>query len=132
MENLRLCDSEYRFMCLVWEMTPVRSGDLVKAAHERLAWKKSTTYTVIKKLAGRGFLRNEDALVTALVPKEACQAAETDYFMERTFEGSLPKFVAAFLGNRKISEKEAKEIKAMIDSHKERGVKDERNIFDGL
>ncbi len=119
MEDLRLCDSEYRFMCLVWEMTPVRSGDLVKAAHERLAWKKSTTYTVIKKLAGRGFLRNEDALVTALVPKEACQAAETDYFMERTFEGSLPKFVAAFLGNRKISEKEAREIKAMIENHKE-------------
>lgn len=119
MEALRLCDSEYRFMCLVWEMTPVRSGDLVKAAHERLAWKKSTTYTVIKKLAGRGFLRNEDALVTALVPKEACQAAETDYFMERTFEGSLPKFVAAFLGNRKISEKEAREIKAMIENHKE-------------
>ena len=51
MEDLRLCDSEYRFMCLVWEMTPVRSGDLVKAAHERLAWKKSTTYTVIKKPA---------------------------------------------------------------------------------
>lgn len=119
MEDLRLCDSEYRFMCLVWEMTPVRSGDLVKAAHERLAWKKSTTYMVIKKLAGRGFLRNEDALVTALVPKEACQAAETDYFMERTFEGSLPKFVAAFLGNRKISEKEAREIKAMIENHKE-------------
>ena len=113
MEDLRLCDSEYRFMCLVWEMTPVRSGDLVKAAHERLAWKKSTTYTVIKKLAERGFLRNEDALVTALVPKEECQAAETDYFMERTFEGSLPKFVAAFLGNRKISDK------AMIETHKE-------------
>lgn len=119
MEDLRLCDSEYRFMCLVWEMTPVRSGDLVKAAHERLAWKKSTTYTVIKKLAERGFLRNEDALVTALVPKEECQAAETDYFMERMFEGSLPKFVAAFLGNRKISDKEAAEIKAMIDTHKE-------------
>lgn len=119
MEDLRLCDSEYRFMCLVWEMTPVRSGDLVKAARERLAWKKSTTYTVIKKLAGRGFLRNEDALVTALVSKEDCQAAETDYFMERTFEGSLPKFVAAFLGNRKISEKEAREIKTMIENHKE-------------
>ncbi len=119
MEDLRLCDSEYRFMCLVWEMTPVRSGDLVKAAHERLAWKKSTTYTVIKKLVERGFLRNEDALVTALVPKEECQAAETDYFIERTFEGSLPKFVAAFLGNRKISDKEAAEIKAMIDTHKE-------------
>lgn len=119
MADLRLCDSEYRFMCLVWELAPVRSGDLVKAVREQLGWKKSTTYTVIKKLAERGFLKNEDALVTALIAKEEYQAAETDYFMERTFEGSLPKFVAAFLGNRKISEKEAKEIKAMIDSHKE-------------
>ena len=67
----------------------------------------------------RGFLRNESTVVTAVVLKEECQAAETDYFMNRTFEGSLPKFVAAFLGNRKISDKEAKEIKAMIDSHKE-------------
>ena len=74
---------------------------------------------MIKKLEQRGFLRNESTVVTAVVLKEECQAAETDYFMNRTFEGSLPKFVAAFLGNRKISDKEAKEIKAMIDSHKE-------------
>lgn len=119
MENLRLCDSEYRFMCLVWESAPVHSKELVKAANEQLGWKKSTTYTVIKKLEQRGFLRNESTIVTAVVLKEECQAAETDYFMNRTFEGSLPKFVAAFLGNRKISDKEAKEIKAMIDSHKE-------------
>ena len=115
MEDLRLCDSEYRFMCLVWELSPVRSGDLVKVAQEQLGWKKSTTYTVIKNLEKRGFLRNDTALVTALVLKEECQAAETDYFMNRTFEGSLPKFVAAFLGNRKISEREAQEIKAMIE-----------------
>ena len=119
MENLRLCDSEYRFMCLVWELAPVHSKELVKAANEQLGWKKSTTYTVIKKLEQRGFLRNESTVVTEVVLKEECQAAETDYFMNRTFEGSLPKFVAAFLGNRKISDKEAKEIKAMIDSHKE-------------
>ena len=74
---------------------------------------------MIKKLEQRGFLRNESTVVTAVVLKEECQAAETDYFMNRTFEVSLPKFVAAFLGNRKISDKEAKEIKAMIDSHKE-------------
>lgn len=119
MGNLRLCDSEYRFMCLVWEHAPIRSGDLVKLSRERLGWKKSTTYTVIKKLTERGFLKNEDALVTVQVRKEECQAAETDYFMERTFEGSLPKFIAAFLGNKKISEREVKEIKAMIDSYKE-------------
>ena len=119
MEDLRLCDSEYRFMCLVWELSPVRSGDLVKEASELLGWKKSTTYTVIKKLTQRRFIKNEEAIVSALVRKEECQTAETDYFIERKFEGSLPKFIAAFLDSKKISEEEAAEIKRMIDSHKE-------------
>ena len=117
--NLKLCDSEYRFMLLVWETEPVRSGDLVKISHDRLGWKKSTTYTVIKKLAERVFLKNEDTIVSSLVPKEKCQAVESDYFVERTFEGSLPGFIAAFLGGKTISEKEAEEIKRMIDEHKE-------------
>lgn len=119
MEDLKLCDSEYRFMMIVWEMAPVKSGELVKAAQEKLGWKKSTTYTVIKKLSERGFLKNEDTVVTALVEKDRCQAVESDYFVERTFDGSLPKFIAAFLGGRTISEKEAEEIKQLIDSHKE-------------
>ena len=117
--NLKLCDSEYRFMLLVWETEPVRSGDLVKISYDRLGWKKSTTYTVIKKLAERGFLKNEDTIVSSLVPKEKCQAVESDYFVERTFEGSLPGFIAAFLGGKTISEQEAEEIKRMIDEHKE-------------
>ena len=117
--DLKLCDSEYRFMLLVWETEPVRSGDLVKISHDRLGWKKSTTYTVIKKLAERGFLKNEDTIVSSLVPKGKCQAVESDYFVERTFEGSLPGFIAAFLGGKTISEKEAEEIKRMIDEHKE-------------
>ena len=116
--DLKLCDSEYRFMLLVWETEPVRSGDLVKISHDGLGWKKSTTYTVIKKLAERGFLQNEDTIVSSLVPKEKCQAVESDYFVERTFEGSLPGFIAAFLGGKTISEKEAEEIKRMIDEHK--------------
>lgn len=119
MEDLKLCDSEYRFMLLVWEASPVKSGELVKITQEKLGWKKSTTYTVIKKLAERGFLKNEDTVVTALVPKEKCQAVESDYFVERTFGGSLPKFIVAFLGDRTISKKEAEEIKRLIDSHKE-------------
>ena len=117
--DLKLCDSEYRFMLLVWETEPVRSGDLVKISHDQLGWKKSTTYTVIKKLAERGFLKNEDTIVSSLVPKEKCQAVESDYFVERTFEGSLPGFIAAFLGGKTISEQEAEEIKRMIDEHKE-------------
>ena len=117
--DLRLCDSEYRFMMLVWDREPVKSGDLVRISKEKLGWKKSTTYTVIKKLSERGFLKNDDTIVTALVSREECQAVESDYFMERTFEGSLPGFVAAFLGGKTISEEEAEEIKRLIDAHKE-------------
>lgn len=117
--DLRLCDSEYRFMMLIWENEPLKSGDLVKISKEKLGWKKSTTYTVIKKLSERGFIKNEDTIVSALVTKEECQLAESEYFVERTFEGSLPSFVAAFLGGKKISEKEAEELKRLIDAHKE-------------
>lgn len=119
MTDLKLCDSEYRFMTIVWETSPVKSGELVRICKDRLGWKKSTTYTVIKKLSERGFLKNEDTIVTALVAQEECQAVESDYFVERTFDGSLPKFIAAFLGGRTLSEQEAEEIKQLIDSHKE-------------
>ena len=119
MDDLKLCDSEYRFMLLVWEAAPVRSGELVRLASDRLRWKKSTTYTVIRKLSERGFLKNEDALVTPLVSKDECQAVESDYFVERTFGGSLPKFLAAFLGDKTISDEEAEEIRRLIDSHRE-------------
>lgn len=117
--DFRLCDSEYRFMLLVWDAQPVKSGELVQLSKEKLGWKKSTTYTMIKKLSERGFLKNEDTIVTALVEKEKCQSVESDYFVERTFGGSLPGFIAAFLGGKKISEKEAEEIKRLIDAHKE-------------
>lgn len=119
MEDLKLCDSEYRFMLLVWEAAPVRSGELVRLAGERLGWKKSTTYTVIRKLSERGFLKNEDSVVSPLVSKDRCQAVESDYFVNRTFGGSLPKFLAAFLGDKKISDEEAQEIQRLIDSHRE-------------
>lgn len=119
MKDLRLCESEYRFMLLVWEAAPIRSGELVHLAAEQLGWKKSTTYTVIRKLSESGFLQNQDSLVTPLVSKEECQAAESDYFVEHTFGGSLPRFLTAFLGNKKLSAKEAEKLKKLIDSHKE-------------
>lgn len=119
MQDLKLCDSDYKFMTIVWEHAPLNSGELVTLCSEQLGWKKSTTYTVIKKLCERGFIKNENALVTVLVAKEDCQAVETDYFVERTFGGSLPSFLAAFLNSRKLSDAEAEEIKKMIDAHKE-------------
>ena len=119
MQDLKLCDSDYKFMTIVWEHAPLNSGELVTLCNEQLGWKKSTTYTVIKKLCERGFIKNENAVVTVLVAKEECQAVETDYFVERTFGGSLPSFLAAFLNDRKLSDAEAEEIKKMIDAHKE-------------
>ena len=120
MEDLKLCDSDYKFMTIVWEHAPVSSGKLVKLCADKLGWKKSTTYTVIKKLCQRGFIRNESSLVTVLVEQERCQREESDYFLERTFGGSLPKFIAAFLGGGKtLTEQEAEEIKRMIDAHRE-------------
>ncbi|MBP3459862.1 MAG: BlaI/MecI/CopY family transcriptional regulator [Lachnospiraceae bacterium] len=119
MENLKLCDSDYRFMMIVWENAPMKSGELAGLCKEKLGWKKSTTYTVIKKLCEKGYIQNENAIVSVLIPKEKVQAEETEYFVERTFEGSLPGFLAAFLGGRILSEEEAEKLKKMIDEHKE-------------
>lgn len=119
MENLKLCDSDYRFMLIVWENAPVGSGKLVELCSQKLGWKKSTTYTTIKKLCEKGYIMNDNAVVSVVIPKEEVQADETDYFVERTFEGSLPQFVAAFLGGKKISAREAEEIKKLIDNHRE-------------
>lgn len=118
-ESLKLCDSDYRFMLIVWEYAPVKSGELVGLCKEKLGWKKSTTYTVIKKLCEKGYIQNEDAVVSVLIPKEKVQAEETEYFVDRTFEGSLPGFLAAFLGKRTLSEEEAEKLKQLIDEHKE-------------
>ena len=115
--DLKLCDSDYKFMTIVWVHAPINSGELVALCNEQLGWKKSTTYTVIKKLTERGFIKNENAIVSVLVAKEDCQAVESDYFVERTFGGSLPGFLAAFLNSKKLTEEEAEEIKKMIDAH---------------
>ena len=119
MEYTKLCDSDYRFMCVVWENAPVNSGELVKLCQEQLGWKKSTTYTVIRKMCEKGYIANEDAMVSVLIVKEQVQADESAYFVERTFEGSLPGFVAAFLGGKKISKEEATMLKKLIDEHRE-------------
>ncbi|MBQ1849692.1 MAG: BlaI/MecI/CopY family transcriptional regulator [Lachnospiraceae bacterium] len=120
MEYARLCDSDYRFMCIVWENAPVNSGELVKLCKENLGWKKSTTYTVIKKLCEKGYIQNDDATVRVLIPKAQAQTNESTYFVERTFDGSLPSFVAAFLGGRTITEEEAKQLRKMIREHVEK------------
>lgn len=117
MEDFKLCESDYRFMCVVWEYAPLSSGELVKRCAENLGWKKPTTYTVLRKLAQRGFVKNEATVVSALIPKEKVQLYQSEYFVNRVFEGSLPQFLVTFLEGKAISEKEAQEIKAIIDKY---------------
>ncbi|MBR2471128.1 MAG: BlaI/MecI/CopY family transcriptional regulator [Clostridia bacterium] len=119
MEHLKLCASDYRFMTIVWENEPIQSGNLVKICLEELGWKKSTTYTMVKKLSEKGYLRNENSVVKALIPKEDVQAFESEYVVNNTFEGSLPAFIAAFMSNKKLTEKEAEEIKRLIEHNTE-------------
>ena len=119
MESKRLSFGEARFLDLIWDNEPVPSGRLVELCREKLGWKKSTTYTRLRLLAEKGYVKNEDAVVTSLLSREAVQASESAYVVEQTFSGSLPGFLVAFLGGRTISEKEAEELKRLIDEHRE-------------
>lgn len=114
-----LGDSEYRFACIVWEHEPLASGALVQLCAGQLGWKKSTTYTVLKNLIAKGILQNEASVVTARVKQEQVRIHASKDVVERTFDGSLPKFVAAFLGGQSISPAEADEIRALLDRYAE-------------
>ncbi|MBQ6789700.1 MAG: BlaI/MecI/CopY family transcriptional regulator [Clostridia bacterium] len=111
----KVFESEYRFCLILWENEPVKSSKLVELCKERLGWKPTTTYTVIKRLAERGVLKNEKTVVTSLVSKDEVRAAELNEMVEKTFEGSLPAFVAAFTKHSKISDADVDEIQKMID-----------------
>ncbi len=119
MDNLKLAEGEYRFACIVWDNEPLPSGKLVELCAQQLGWKKSTTYTVLKKLVDRGVLRNENAVVTAVIPKEDVLREESRAVVDRTFGGSLPSFLEHFMGGRTISNAEADELKAIIDRYRE-------------
>lgn len=118
MEQLSLCESEYRFATIVWENEPIGSGELVALCEKHLGWKKSTTYTVLKRLCERGVFKNENATVTALIKQEQVQKFESEQFINRTFGGSLPQFIAAFMNDKSLSRVEAEQLKKMIDSYK--------------
>ncbi len=115
MEIPKIFESEYRFCLILWEHEPVTASELVKLCQEQLGWKRTTTYTVIKRLSERGVLINEDGTVTSLVSKDEAQASEIDELVEKKFEGSLPAFVAAFTKHQNISEEELDEVQRMID-----------------
>ena len=115
MEVPKVFESEYRFCLILWEHEPIKSGDLVKLCREQLGWKPTTTYIVIKRLSERGALKKENTVVTSLVSKEMVQAAEIDELVEKTFEGSLPAFIAAFTRHQKLSRDEIDQVQQMID-----------------
>lgn len=115
METPKIFESEYHFCLIMWEREPVTTVELVKLCQERLGWKRTTTYTVIKRLGERGVLKNEDGLITALVSKEEAQAREIDELVEEKFQGSLPAFVAAFTKRQMLSAEELDEVQRMID-----------------
>ena len=116
MDTPKVFESEYRFCLILWENEPIKSSKLVDLCKEQLGWKPTTTYTVIKRLSERGVLKNENTVVTSLVSKDRVQAAEINEMVEKTFEGSLPAFIAAFTKHQKISEKEIDAVQKMIDS----------------
>ena len=115
MDVPKIFESEYRFCLIMWEHEPVTAVELVKLCQEQLGWKRTTTYTVIKRLGERGVLKNDNGTVTSLISKEAAQASEIDELVEKKFEGSLPAFVAAFARRQDLSEKELDEVQRMID-----------------
>ena len=118
METPKIFESEYRFCLILWENEPIKSGELVKLCQEQLGWKPTTTYTVIKRLSDRGVLKNENAVVFSLVSKDEVQASEINEMVEKTFEGSLPAFIAAFAKHQKISREELDTIQEMIDRYR--------------
>ena len=115
MDTPKIFESEYRFCLILWEYEPIKSSELVNLCKEQLGWKPTTTYTVIKRLSERGVLKNENTIVSSLVSKDEVQASEINEMVEKTFEGSLPAFIAAFTKHQKISDKEIDEVQKMID-----------------
>lgn len=115
METPKVFESEYKFCLILWENEPIKSRELVKLCAEKLGWKSTTTYTVIKRLSERGVLKNEDTIVSSLVSKEEIQEAEIGEMVEKTFEGSLPTFLAAFGRHKNLSEDEIEQIRKIIE-----------------
>ena len=113
--EIKIFDAEYRFMCIVWGKEPITSPELVKLCAEEFGWKKSTTYSVIKRLSDRGALKNENTVVTSLVSRLQVQKYESEQILEKTFDNSLPGFITAFLQDKKITQDEADQIKRMIE-----------------
>ena len=118
MQELRLGAVEGQFADIIWQNEPIPSGELVRLCEQKLEWKKSTTYTMLKRLCERGIFKNENGVVSSVLTKEEFGAAQSEKIIEDTFEGSLPAFIAAFTSRKKLSADDVDEIQKMIDAIK--------------
>ncbi len=116
---MNIPDSEMKLMQLIWENEPLKSGELVSLAFKALGWKKSTVYTIVKKLANKGLIKNENAVVTSLAGRGDVLSDTSETVINKTYGGSLPMFLAAFLSREKLSKAEAEELKQLIDDYTE-------------
>ncbi len=119
MKSLGLGEAERRFAELIWANAPLPSTALVKKAQDALGWKKSTTYTVLKRLCDKGLFQNEGGTVHVLLTKEAFDSAQSEQFVEETFSGSLPAFLAAFTAKKKLTRREVEALQKLIDDYEE-------------
>ena len=119
MAEYKLAEAEAKFADLIWQHEPIASGELIKLSEKELSWKSTTSYTVLRRLCDRGIFQNENSTVTSLVGKEEFYGAKSAQFVEDTFGGSLPKFLASFMGRKKLSPKQIAEIQQLIDNYKE-------------
>ena len=115
MEELKLFEAEYKFMTILWAHAPIKSTKLVKICAEELGWKKSTTYTTIKRLSQRRIVENKDAVVTYLITKDTLRQSESEEHLSKLYEGSIKMFLASFLSKETLTEEEAGELKRLID-----------------
>ena len=120
-KNITLTDAEEKLAVLIWRDAPLTSPDLVALAEREMHWKKSTTYTVLKKLCDKGVFRNENTNVSVVLSRDEQIARQSHRYVEDTFGGSLPKFITAFFGGRKLTTEQAAELKKLIEEHEERG-----------
>ena len=121
MEPYKLGEMEQKFAELIWEQEPIGSGELTKLCEAAFGWKRTTTYTMLKRLCQRNIFANEQGTVRALMSREEFQAAQGEQFLEEHFEGSLPQFLAAFSRRKKLSGREIAELKKLIETYEEDG-----------
>ncbi|MDP3386939.1 MAG: BlaI/MecI/CopY family transcriptional regulator [Eubacteriales bacterium] len=119
MEKYKLGEMEQKFADLIWENEPIKSGELAELCAKSFDWKRTTTYTMLKRLCDRQIFKNDNGTVMALMTKEDFLSGQGEVFLEETFGGSLPKFLTAFTNRKKLSKKEIEEIQRMIDAYKE-------------